>query len=352
MHTQNYQVLTAVRDALVQNAEVFLVTVLETWGASPRPVGSLMAFVPSENKVFGSLSGGCIEQDLLESLLLQGDQHQLETYPCIKSYGEDLSGYALPCGASLSLSLELISPVSANARYEMNGRSISSLEQISALLEGLDRGESYTRTLDFEAGLTSLVSQPEQPNSCAVWQENGKLNHVFYAPEELLIIGLGDVTRYLVPLAQSIGYRVTICEPREHVLARQQFEDNCELITNMLPDDLVFKSFMSASCAVVALAHDPRVDDLALIASLQGDAHFVGALGSSKTSHSRRLRLQVLGLNEDQLSRLNAPIGVDINSRTPAEIAISIAAKLVSERAAMLTYSLPNSITSHSASEA
>jgi xanthine dehydrogenase accessory factor len=342
----------AVRDALVQNAEVFLVTVLETWGASPRPVGSLMAFVPSENKVFGSLSGGCIEQDLLESLLLQGDQHRLEAYPCIKSYGEDLSGYALPCGASLSLSLEFLSPANTNVAYEVDDKSVSSLEQISYLLAGLDRGESFIRTLDFESGRASLASHSEHPNSFTVWHKGNRMSHTFHSPEELLIVGLGDVTRYLVPLAQSIGYRVTICEPREDILARQVFEGSCALITDMLPDDLVFKSFMSSSCAIVALAHDPRVDDLALIASLQGDAHFVGALGSSKTSHSRRLRLQALGLNEEQLSRLNAPIGVDINSRTPAEIAIAIAAKLVSERASALTYSLPKSITNRSASDA
>jgi xanthine dehydrogenase accessory factor len=357
VHTQNYQVVAAVKDALERGADVFLVTVLETWGASPRPVGSLMAFIASENKVYGSLSGGCIEQDLLEGLLVQNDRQERAVYPCIRSYGEDLNGYSLPCGASLSLLLEhLNSPnkvlTTDEMDYEVGGRCVSALEQISCLLEGLDSGQSYVRTLDLKAGASKLELQSTQSKSFTVRRDEYKVEHAFHAPEELLIVGLGDVTRYLIPLAQSIGYRVTICEPRQEILARQEVAHEFKLVTDILPDDLVFESFMSANCAVVTLAHDPRVDDLALIAALQGKAHFVGALGSSRTSQSRRSRLLELGLNQQQLSRLNAPVGADIGSRTPAEIAISIAAKLVSERAGASGYSFSEGATDRSTYEA
>jgi xanthine dehydrogenase accessory factor len=146
----------------------------------------------------------------------------------------------------------------------------------------------------------------------------------------LLLLGAGDVARYVAELALIMDYEVTLCDPRPAYL------DNWQVpgvhLSADLPDDVVRDQFSNPYSGIIALAHDPRVDDMALMEALKTDAFYIGAMGSERTSANRRLRLPELGLSDDEIARLHAPIGFAIGSKTPAEIAIAIMAQVTSVR--------------------
>lgn len=370
MGNHNIDVLRQLRDILGASRDAYLVTVLETWGASPRPVGSVMVYDPSLDQVFGSVSGGCVEDDLLTKLKKGGGPSSagsnnavVETHigeahvvgaPVVEIYGAS-TGYSLPCGAQLKLLIEKFSPeVIAEATsknrseckieresLELEQASFSNIGHIQALVAGLETHQTCRRVINLNSRqpLSLELIEPNGFESSApqVSEHNNLLSITYPAPLQLLIVGAGDVASYLVPLAQQIGYQVCICEPRVDVNQRVVLEDvvshHVEYIKDRLPDDVVLARYMGKNCAVVALAHDPRVDDLALIAALRGDAHFVGALGSKRNAELRYQRLQTLGVTATELKQLHAPIGLNIGSRTPPEIAISIAAQLLEHKA-------------------
>lgn len=322
MNTQRIDVFKKLLSALRADRPVFLVTVLETWGASPRPAGSVLVFDPIENKVFGSVSGGCVEEDLLEHLRSPDSLRARGTYPRIEQYGADAAGYDLPCGATIELLIELFDPV----------HNVSGIEHVQSLLTRVDQASEVCRRVSLDSSFAcGLTDFPDGAHG-EVWRQGACVYLRCSAADKLLLIGATDVSQYLVPLVQQLGYQVVICEPRRSFLERQDQHDGCHVITNMLPDDLVYQTYSDESSAVIALAHDPRVDDLAVYAALQGKAHFVGALGSQRNAHTRRRRLMGLGLSERDLANLKAPVGLMIGSHTPIEIAISIAAQLIEAR--------------------
>jgi len=336
VNAHDLEVLSALRDALDTSHSAYLVTVLETWGASPRPVGSIMVYDPDARRVYGSVSGGCVEDDLLLQLQAEheADKSAVTTsYPRVEVYGA-ATGYALPCGAQLKILLEKFDPTSTH---------------IHDLLSRLKSQDACARVVTIDASntatLQNVASDCVEPGLVLVSesQSQGKTTYKisYTKPLQLLIVGAGDVASYLVPLAQQIGYHVTVCEPRSEVNQRVSIVHDIVHVKDCLPDDLVAERFMGAHCAIVALAHDPRVDDLALIAALQGEAHFVGALGSRKNARLRHERLRVLGVNADALANLHAPIGLNIGSRTPPEIAISIAAQLLEQKSKRISNSSP-----------
>lgn len=337
VNTQRYEVLRALQSTLMQGRPAFLVTVLETWGASPRPAGSILAFDPLENKVHGSVSGGCVEEDLLSALKQAESLENTSEYPKVSRYGIDASGYSLPCGAEISLLIEHMSPLTDDGITEnvasstFGAQQQAGLAHIDCLIRKLDASEHIYRLVDLESGAVSVVESVGHAHNGAyeVRQERDRVYLRYAAPDKLLLIGVSDVARYLTPLAEQIGYDVCVCEPRGRFLERQTGFENIKMITGVLPDDLVYRDFSGTNSAVIALAHDPRVDDLALFAALQSKAHFIGALGSERNAQVRRGRLESLGLSKQNIERLNAPVGMNIGSHTPSEIAISIAAQLI-----------------------
>jgi len=316
MHGVNLSVVEAARRWLEEGSDVWLITIVKTWGASPRPAGSLCAFDACNNRLAGSLSGGCVEEDLLAFLKDLGDSER----PFLKAYGktpEEQASLQLPCGGTLELLIEYL-PASRDRD--------DSREHMSRLHESLLAFQRIERCVDLASGRRTESVTSEPP--CVVLEES-RLIHRLGPADQLLIIGCGDVTRYLVELAGTLEFDVTVCEPREAFLGRETESASGRPVEQCLPDDLVFRCYQHPYCAVIALAHDPRVDDLALIAALEGQSFYVGAMGSERTSLARRERLSSLGVPEPALNRLRAPIGLDIGSKTPPEIAISIAADLI-----------------------
>ena len=146
------------------------------------------------------------------------------------------------------------------------------------------------------------------------------------------MVGAGEVARCVAEIAKNLEFDITLCDFRDEFLQGWQV-DGVTVIKGM-PDDLIAESFTDKHCAIIALAHDPRIDDMAMLEALNSNAFYIGAMGSLKTSTKRRERLLALDIKQKQLEKLHAPIGMDIGSKTPYEIALSIMAHVVQYRPA------------------
>ncbi len=310
MNGSNRFVLTQLNQWLAQGLEPWLATVIETYGSSPRPVGSMMIYHP-EKGIIGSLSGGCIEQELITQL------NSSELRPKIIRYGESpeqRSRLALPCGGHLDILLEKISQ--------------SQKDHFLVIENALATRRWITRHVDLTTGHLQTVNEIVGKD---IERKNNTLIHALKPHDKLLLVGAGEVARCLAEICKNLEFDVTLCDYRDEFLQGWQVE-GVQVIKTM-PDDLISEAFHDNHCAIVALAHDPRVDDMAMMEALKTEAFYVGAMGSFVTSTKRRERLIELDLDPKQISKLHAPIGLDIHSRTPYEIAVSIAAHLISARA-------------------
>jgi xanthine dehydrogenase accessory factor len=283
-----------------------LVTVVKTWGSSPRPPGALLA-IRDDGRVTGSVSGGCIEDDLIERVRREGFAR---TVPEIVSYGisaDEAHRFGLPCGGTIELCAE---PLSAASR-------------VGELLVRLERHELVARALDLRTGQVTLCPAA----AGAVQHVDGAVLTTIHGPRwRLFIIGAGQLSRFLAQVASAMDYSVTVCDPREEYQAGWDLAGVA--LVHTMPDDLVLEAKLDARSAVVALTHDPRLDDLALMEALKSDAFYVGAIGSRLNNARRRERLAQFDLSDEQLARLHGPVGLHIGSKTPFEIAISILAEL------------------------
>ena len=312
MSTAHAAVIRDVLAWLDRGERAWLCTIVDTWGSSPRPRGSWLA-VSDTGNWSGSVSGGCLEEDLLRRAASSGPSQ-----PVLVDYGitdGDRDQVRLPCGGHLRL---LVEPLH-DARARMH---------VSDLLRRLDDRTPVARRVNLQGDASLEVPASDTRSSVAF--DGRQLIHSFQPECRLLLIGAGDVARHVAEFATAADFSVSLCEPRE-AFARGWGHRHIPL-DRRLPDDLVNQSFHDAWCGVLALAHDPRVDDMGLLAALQSRAFYIGAMGSRRTSDARRERLASLGLDDAELSRLKAPIGANIPSKTPAEIAIAIVAELITER--------------------
>ncbi|MDL0432507.1 XdhC family protein [Marinobacter sp. TBZ242] len=305
-------VLNDVRNWLLAGKRVWLCTITETWGSSPRPAGSWLA-VSSDGDWSGSVSGGCLEEDLLNRCAAGGpDTPQLIDYGISD---QDRDHFRLPCGGRIRL---LVEPLFSQR----------DLPHVETVLEALQTRTPVARTVSLTSGQAGCEQADIRHSGVRV--EEQVVRHGLIPEFRLLLVGAGEVARYVAEFAGAADFSVTLCEPRPTF---SQGWGHADLpLVQALPDDLVSRSFNDPWAGVLALAHDPRVDDMALLAALNSSASYVGAMGSARTSAERRARLKSLGVTEEQLDRLKAPIGINIPSKTPAEIAISVVADLITSR--------------------
>ncbi|MFV0663029.1 XdhC family protein [Denitromonas sp.] len=306
MDSLDLEVLTRARDWLADGRRVMLATVVRTWGSSPRPPGALLA-LRDDGRAVGSVSGGCIEDDLIRRLADEG----LPAQPQVVSYGvgaEEARRFGLPCGGTMELVLE---PLDQPA-------------PLDALLARLAAGELVERRLTLATGAVLLAAaHPEQGPSF----DGRTLVSVFGPRYRLLLIGAGQLSAILARMALALDFAVTVCDPREEW--SEEWAVPGTTLSREMPDDLVIAMRPDARMAVIALTHDPKLDDLALMEALRTPAFYVAALGSRRNNAVRRERLREFDLDEAQVAALRGPAGLYIGSRTPAEIAVSIAAELV-----------------------
>jgi xanthine dehydrogenase accessory factor len=296
------QVLKSARDWLNAGHRVVLATIVKTWGSAPRPIGALTA-IRDDGMVEGSVSGGCIEDDMITRVR---SRDLVQDTPTLTRYGvsaEQAQRFGLPCGGTIELVLEPL-------------RAESGLDELLARVE---RHELVKRRLDMKSGVAEI--------SAGKWSDklafdDASLTSVHGPHWRLLLIGAGQLSKYLAQMAQALDYYVTVCDPRE------EYADVWDVagveLTREMPDDVVIAMNLDAHSAVVALTHDPKLDDMALLEALKSPAFYIGAIGSKKNNDARRHRLAEFDLSQQEIDRLHGPVGLKIGSKTPPEIAIAI----------------------------
>ncbi len=306
MDSVDLQVLKSACDWMQTGHRVVLVTVVKTWGSAPRPIGALTA-IRDDGMLEGSVSGGCIEDDMI---LKVRNKDLVQDKPVTTQYGvsaEEASRFGLPCGGTLELVLE---PLNANSGLDK-------------LLAHVERHELVKRSLDMETGLATLAPAVNSDQLTF----DGKNFVTIHGPRwRLLIVGAGQLSKYLAQMGQALDYNVIVCDPRE------EYTDGWDVpgaeIRRGMPDDVVTELNLDGHSAVVTLTHDPKLDDMALLEALKSPAFYVGAIGSKKNNDSRRERLAGFDLSAGEIAKLRGPVGLKIGSKTPPEIAIAILAEM------------------------
>ena len=314
MNSIDIDVIRTALDWLGRGHRVVLGTVVHTWGSAPRPPGSLM-IIRDDSQVAGSVSGGCIEDDLI-SRVARGELAL--RLPETTTYGqtaEEVRRFGLPCGGTVQIVLEPLSPQ-------------SHLRELLASIQGHRRVQ---RRLDMATG---LVRHEPADEGDRVSFDGATLATVHGPRLRLLIIGGGQLSRYLASMAVMLDYQVTVCEPREEYHEGWDTVPGTTLSTTM-PDDLVLAMNLDEHSAVVAVTHDPKLDDLALMEALRTPAFYVGALGSLQNNAKRRERLLEFDVNPEEAAKLHGPVGLNLGALTPPEIAMSIVAEMTALRRGM-----------------
>jgi xanthine dehydrogenase accessory factor len=319
MENLDLLVLRDLRDWRRAGQRALLVTVVRSWGSSPRPVGSILA-LSETGRITGSVSGGCIEDDLAFRFrqLWQAqaaDGAAPAIAPEFVKYGvtaDEAHRFGLPCGGTLELLVEH-DPDPA---------------ELDALLAALADGSLVRRVVRLSDGRATHARTllPEE-----LQHDAGQVANTFGPSFRMLLIGAGQLTEYLATMALFSGFDVTVCEPREEVRAGWRVT-GVSLVADM-PDDAVTAFAPDGRSVVIALTHDPKLDDLALLEALKSDAFYVGAIGSRRNNGARRERLaEHFDVTPEELARLRGPVGVFIGSKTPPEIAVSILAEVVAAK--------------------
>jgi xanthine dehydrogenase accessory factor len=308
------EALTALRTWREEGRDAALATVVRVAGSAPRGVGAKLA-VSAEGLMAGSVSGGCVEGDVVEHAraALQSGQAAVRRYGISDEQGLDVG---LMCGGSIEV---LIEP--------MRGQAASLVELFTALIEagkpaareiGLDGEPLGTRRV-----LDGQLAATAEDGSDAVYDK------ALPAPR-LWIVGAGHIAEHVAAYAGRAGFAPLVVDPRR-LFAEQPRLEGLEVITDW-PDRAFADRGLRPDDAVVVLSHDPKIDEPALIAALGADIGYVGAIGSQRAQADRAARLRAAGVDDRQLARLHAPIGLDLGGREPAEIGLAIVAELVAAR--------------------
>ena len=324
MENLDVMVLRTLQGWRAAGRRALLATVVRTWGSSPRPVGSIMALC-EDGSVVGSVSGGCIEDDLIDrhtqayaqgapTANAVGDKdHRIPSGPpTFVKYGvtaDEAHRFGLPCGGTLELLLE----------YD------PAPDSLATLITALEAGRLMQRSVRLVDGAVTLTPAAA-PTELVVDAE--RLTNTFGPEYRMLLIGAGQLAEYLAIMALFNGFAVTVCDPREEY--RGSWNVPAATVVSDMPDDVVLAFKPDRRSCVVALTHDPKLDDLALLEALNTDAFYVGGIGSRRNNEARRARMiEHFDQTEESLARLRGPIGIYIGSKTPPEIAVSVMAEIL-----------------------
>jgi xanthine dehydrogenase accessory factor len=308
MQSLDLDVLERARDWKREGRRVWLLTVAQTFGASPRPPGSLAA-IRDDGILVGSVSGGCIEDDLVARR-----EEYAGRKPRFSAYGvtaEEARRFGLPCGGELEVIVE----------------AEASVAHIEALLAEIAEGHIVARHVDLANGDWTL--EPADAGAECVRTE-ARFTSIHGPRWRMLIIGGSEIAHYLAEVAATVDFQVYVCDPRAEYRAAWR-APGARWVDGM-PDDAVVAFRPDGHTVILTVSHDPKLDDMALLEALKSAAFYVGAVGSARTSAERRRRLAEFDLTPQQIARLRGPVGLSIGSRTPPEIALAILADLVASR--------------------
>jgi xanthine dehydrogenase accessory factor len=310
MDSVDLQVLKSASDWVNSGRRVVMATVVKTWGSAPRPIGALTA-IRDDGMVAGSVSGGCIEDDMIDQVRAR---KLVQDRPTTTRYGvsaEEAKRFGLPCGGTIELVLEPLTKESG----------------LDELLARVGRHELVMRRLDMKSGKVTL--SPARSTDLLAF-DGATLTTVHGPRWRLLIIGAGQLSTFMAQMAQGLDYQVTICDPREEYAEGWNIA-GVELKRGM-PDEVVTAMNLDGHSAVVTLTHDPKLDDMALLEALKSPAFYIGAIGSKKNNDARRQRLAEFDLAQQEIARLHGPVGLKLGAKSPPEIAIAILAEMIAIR--------------------
>ncbi len=310
MHSPDTRVLEFALSEAGQHKDLWLCTVLYTWGSAPRSPGALMA-VSQTGESCGSLSGGCVEEHFMQQLA--AGAYRMPSQRIRYGAGSNVAEISLPCGGSLEVLVEYLPATAGNLKYLHN------------MLLSV-RGE-------FSLEKTLAPGQPARLRPCpylqpgpVVHQQGSTLSLRLTPAVQIIIAGLSPVAEYCITFAHAVGFTVLVCEHREE--QRAAFAPQQALPE--FPARYLERHGCGPNSAVLCLTHDARIDDLTLMEACRTPAFYIGVLGSQRNSDKRRERLRnIADLDEQQLARIHGPVGLAIGSKTPAEIALAIIADIV-----------------------
>jgi xanthine dehydrogenase accessory factor len=305
-------ILTPTSIWLQKKRRIALATVISTWGSSPRPVGGQMA-IDENGEIIGSVSGGCIEG----AVISEGIKSINEGKSRIKDYGISNNmawEVGLACGGELKI---LIQPLDLEDKI------------VYSIVDKIKKREIVKLRIDCSTGSRKIDNTIDIQISHFDKSKN-EFIHVIDPKPRLFIIGAVHIAQALISLANIADYETILIDPRDHFATKDRFP-KCTII-NEWPDEALSRYHLDKSSHLVTLTHDPKIDDLALISCMKKNFGYIGSLGSKKTHSKRCERLLEKGFNKIQLSKIHAPIGLDIKAKTPAEIATSILAEIINYR--------------------
>jgi xanthine dehydrogenase accessory factor len=310
MDSTDFSVLKTCIDWLQAGRRVALATVAETWGSSPRPVGSWLA-IRDDGQVVGSVSGGCVEDDLISRVR---NEIFTKSSPEFVVYGvskQEAARFGLPCGGTLRIVVE----------------PNPSLEGLTQLVEKIQAKQITLRRLNLRTGQFDLMDGSRK----SAFQCDDQFMLAVYGPRwRIVIIGAGQLSQYLAQMGLALDYEIIVIDPREEFadgmnIAGVQFETG-------MPDDVIVLLGIDDNTAILALTHDPKLDDMGLLEALKSPAFYIGALGSRVNTAKRKERLALFDLTPQQINKLHGPVGMFIGAKTPPEIAVSILAEITAAK--------------------
>jgi len=315
---------------LAEGREIAIATVIQTWGSAPQPVGSQL-LIDADGNFVGSVSGGCVEAEVITEaadVIATGEPRALE-------YGVDDNAawkVGLACGGSIRIFVQ-----------KMEKSRGSSDDLLHRLVADVETRRQVALVTDLATGAQGLVHSPQDlgkelapaledafrdDKSLAVAGDESELFiNVFHPTIRLIIVGAVHIAQQLVPIARGLGHDVVIIDPRSAFATEERFGE--AQISRDWPDEALSSIGVDSRTALIALTHDPKIDDPALIHALSSDAFYVGALGSRKTHAKRVERLVKAGMPKADIERIHAPIGLDIGAQGAGEIALSIMAEII-----------------------
>ena len=291
---------------------VALAMVIQTWGSSPRPVGSVM-IVRDDLAVEGSVSGGCVEGaviDAAQDAIAGGAGRRLDFGVADARAWE----VGLSCGGKIAV---LVTPVADHGLPP--DRLAELVDDIAARRPSVMRFDAVSGALMDVADGDGEVSSLSPDEAVFAFRQ--------IPPRRLVIVGGVHITQFLAPMAQQAGYDVTVIDPRAVFSTEARFPGTACMTA--WPDEAMPALKLDSRTAVVTLTHDPKIDDVGLIEALRSDAFYIGCLGSRRTHAARCERLAEAGFAPEDMARLHGPAGLDIGAKTPAEIAVSILGQVI-----------------------
>ena len=293
-----------------------LATVVETWGSAPRPVGRQLV-VSGDGEMEGSVSGGCVEGAVvIEAMeaVQTGEAKMLE----FGVSDDEAFAVGLACGGRIRV---LVEPVGASLPEPLLADLVAAraARQPVAYITDPDHGKSRLAGPD-ESHLAERFRKDQSG------MEGSEFIAIHNPPLRMIVVGAVHIAQALLPMARMAGYDPILVDPRPAFGSEARFEN--QLIVEDWPDEALDAIGLDTRTAVVTLTHDPKLDDPAITRALASDVFYLGCLGSKRTHAKRVARLQEAGFSEEQITKIHAPVGLDIGARGPGEIAISIMAQI------------------------